>query len=439
MVNDKQKILDQKSLLIIFTYAPAGFGHLRVTDALYHGLINKDNSVILDVPEKVITYMHRVFSIHPVMTKIFEWMQKGMPEEIFTRLYRVVLHSRTKHLYNQITDLVKQRGNRIKTILVISTHFALAHQIGRIKPSLEKELGLKLILAVQITDDSPQKLWYVRRADVIFTPSKNTAQTLHEYGIKNHYREPQFKIIPYPISPPLTELLSDERYKNRLDQLNPQYQTQIEVMIPVSGAAVGLKFILNLTRLLAKVDTRFKFTVLVKKTFYTEMFVRIMTELPYVNVHIFPEDRQMVDNYEEIYQQQTISIEITKPSEQAFKALLSPQQVGGSILLFTKPVGRQEYDNLEYLRQNKLIPSVEETKNLWQGAKEVRRIDVKVKGWRGIQLPDDPPSASVLINWLMNRNILLEMVKLTTQDISASKGVERFWQNVADYLVENSG
>ncbi len=426
--------LSDKSLLIVFSYAPAGFGHLRVTDALYHGLSNKENSIILEVPENVITFMHRLTSIHPIMLKIFQLMQKGIAEEIVTRIYRVVLHLRTRHLYRQITDLIKQRDHRVKTLLVISTHFALNHQIGKIKPKLEKELGLKLVLVVQVTDDSPQKLWYVRRADIIFTPSKETSQALIEYGRKNHYREPRFEVIPYPISPPLVDLLSEERYKNRLEQLNPQSQTQIEVMIPVSGAAVGLEFSLTLSRLLSAVNPRFKFNVLVKKTLYTEMFVRKMTELPHVNVHIFPEDRQMVDNYEEIYQQQTISIEITKPSEQAFKALLSSQQVGGSILLFTQPVGRQEYDNLEYLRRNKLIPSLEETQNLWQGSKEVRRMEIEVRGWRGIQLPDDPQYANVFINWLMSRRVLEEMAKFVPKDTSKSKGVEQFWQKVSEFL-----
>ena len=39
--------LAQRQLQLVLTYAPAGLGHLRVMDALYHGLPETTNPVVL--------------------------------------------------------------------------------------------------------------------------------------------------------------------------------------------------------------------------------------------------------------------------------------------------------------------------------------------------------------------------------------------------------
>lgn len=434
MVNDKQKILDQKSLLIIFTYAPAGFGHLRVTDALYHGLSDNQNAILLETQDKTLTYFHRISSVHPLIRRIFEWIQQGAPEEIFTKLYRSYLHTRTKRLREQITNLINQRQDRPKTLLLISTHFGLAHQFGKIKQRIEAEQKLKMILVVQVTDDSPQKLWYVPEADIIFIPSSDTKQKLLEYGRRNGLREPSFKVVPFPISPVLTQDLAEEHYQNRIDQLDTSKTSPIQVMIPISGAAVGLDFFIKLCQFLYAKNQRFEFHILVKKTLYTEMFVNKMIELPYINLHVFSGDRQMVDQYEEIYKQEQISLEITKPSEQAFKALLSPTQVGGPILLFTQPVGRQEYDNLNFLRRKGLIPSKEQNLELLRAAKTKEQSKIEAARWRGVQLPEKPVRAAEFIDWLMRQNILQTMIRSQNQNNLDSNGVEKFWKEIAEFL-----
>lgn len=433
-MTNKEEIFKDKSLLIVFTYAPAGFGHLRVTDALYDGLTDKSNALILDAHDQRLTYFHRLSSIHPVIRKIFEWMQRGFPEEIFTRIYRAYLHSRIKSIYEQIETILSQRHVRPKTLLVISTHFGLAHQLGKIKEKIEKEFGLKMILIVQVTDDSPQKLWFVPEADIIFVPSSHTQQQLVDYGKRARLKQPKIEVNTYPISPLLTEKLSQERYQERLNQVKPEATSPIQVIIPVSGAAVGLDFFIKLCTKLHSKNPRFKFHVLVKKTLYTEMFVRKMIELPYINLHISPQDRQMVNHYEEIYREENISIEITKPSEQAFKALLSPDQIGGSVLLFTKPIGRQEYDNLNFLRRGNLIPSKEQNRQILHVVRDNGQLDLDPSGWRGMQLSDNPQKAADLIDWLIRKNFLYSMTTATEQDSWDSSGVDKFWEKVREFM-----
>lgn len=61
--------LKDKSLLIIFAYAPAGLGHLRVTDALYQGLPKDINTpLILGSQDETITYLHRLMSLNPLIS-----------------------------------------------------------------------------------------------------------------------------------------------------------------------------------------------------------------------------------------------------------------------------------------------------------------------------------------------------------------------------------
>ena len=423
------------SLLIIFTYASAGFGHLRVMDALYSGLEDKTNSIVIGSQDQALTFFHRLTSVHPLIRGFFEWMQQGAPEEIFAHLYKTSLRARTSRLEKQINSILSQVVTKPKRLLIISTHFGLAHQFGKLKRKIETEHKVKLFLVVQVTDDSPQKLWYVPEADIIFVPSSHTRDKLIEYGKKHNFPQPQFEVITYPISPLLTNKASEAYFQTRSRQVNPARDEQINVLIPISGAAVGLDFFIQLTKMLHEKNKRFKFHILVKKTLYTEMFMSKMIELPYINLHVFSEDRQMVDQYEEIYHREVISFEITKPSEQSFKALLSPSQVGGSILLFTSPVGRQEYDNLKFLARNSLIPGLEQTLREWRKIKETKPLDiVEAENLRGIQLPRKPQQAATFIDKMLKEGVFLKMLNFRNLSILDSTGVAKFWQRVEDLL-----
>ena len=118
---------------------------------------------------------------------------------------------------------------------------------------------------------------------------------------------------------------------------------------------------------------------------------------------------------------------MTKPSEQAFKALISPNQVGGVILLFTNPVGRQEYDNLNFLKRHLLIPSDEDQKTLWRMPK-TNDILKKAITWRGLRLPKNPEKSVNFLIWCIKNKIFEQMGKYTNK--IQSDGVKRFWEEV---------
>lgn len=93
-----------------------------------------------------------------------------------------------------------------------------------------------------------------------------------------------------------------------------------------------------------------------------------MLKRSYVDITVSSQDKEIVHKYEEIYKEFPISLEITKPSEQSFKALLECTMQGASLLLFSEPIGRQEKDNLNFLRRSNLIPHISVNNLLWEYA-----------------------------------------------------------------------
>ncbi len=221
-------LLAQKSLLIIFTYAPAGLGHLRVTDAIYHGLPEQTHPILLRSQDTSIGYLHHLTSVHPVTRAILEWLQSGKPEDLFTRGYRRFLRSRTKSLSAQIGTLLDERMANPDTILVVATHFGLAHQLAAVKTELGRARQIRIVLVLQVTDDSPQHIWYVPGADLTVVPSERTKAALMDYGKTAGLPPVRFAVLPYPISPLLTGVLTDQEYEQRCQQLLADGNADIE-------------------------------------------------------------------------------------------------------------------------------------------------------------------------------------------------------------------
>ncbi len=449
-MSEENLILGDKSLVIIFTYAAAGLGHLRVTNALYRGLPKNVTPLLLGSQDKSISSIHRFTSIHPWTRGFAEWVQRGMPEDIFTYFYRMYLRGETDLLYRQMLTILDQRIELPKTVLIVATHFGLAHQLAAIKRKIEFKRQVKVVLAVQVTDDSPQHIWYVPGTDLIFVPSDKTRQELINYGKKNHLPELKFIVSAYPVSPELGRFLSDKKYQERIDQTDLHKQTNIKVIIPVSGAAVHLSFFTKLIDLLGQSTRRFQFKIISKNSPYTVNFINQMLLRKNVSLVTSGHDREVVDEYEKIYQKEVISLEITKPSEQTFKALLNPKQVGGSILLFAAPVGRQEYDNLQFLRRHHLIPDVSDSKLLWKLADRgisLKTYDSKhllhsATGWRGLELPIGSTLTVRFIWWSLQEGIFNQMARferhVDSNEVS-SLGVNFFWQEVNRYLGQSPG
>jgi len=430
----KSNPLVDKSLLIIFTYAPAGLGHLRVTDALYDGLPKGARSVILQSNDAVITILHRFISIHYITRMLMEFMQKGIMQDITTMLYRFLLRSHTKGLKEQLLENIQSQSTKPKTVLVVATHFGQAHQLDKIKLTLERLTDTKILLVVQVTDDSPQHLWYVPGADMIFVPSMATKKALESYGAS--LRQPLVPIVvsPYPLSPSLKEHLSTSRMAERVREVEMKSDTTIHVAVPISGAAVGLSYVLTLMKILHTISSRFVFHIIAKKAPFTLVFLQQLQEFSYVHVRAMVTDREVIAAYEELYQKEVIALEITKPSEQSFKALLDCENRGASLLLFTQPIGRQEDDNLNFLMRHKLIPQKNEIPNdVWMQQAAL---------WRGISLPQNPKKAAQCIWWCLEKGIFSAMMSckvrprpddLHISELSAN-GMEVFWKKVGELV-----
>lgn len=402
--------------LLVFTYAPAGLGHLRVTDALVDSRPKKYPYIMLGSYDRFITSMHRFSSTNPVAKWIFTVSQYGILEDIVTAIYRWILVITGPQLYQQLKDIILRQKN-IDEILVVATHFGMAHQIGTIKERLIKETGVQVRLIVQVTDDTSQHIWCVRGSDLTFVPSEETKNKLNIYA-KKHNMDLDFEVIPYPICPALTKEIAINSEKRQT-----AYKTldkPINVAVPISGAAVGLNFNLELIRLILKKSERFHFWVLVKKSIYTQLFLSVLAKLP--NVHLISgrNDNEMISLYELLYQNNLIHMEITKPSEQSFKAILTPNLVGGSIMLFTSPVGRQEYENISFLKRQGLMPGLTDLIP------------------RALSLPSNPKMASDFILWGLDSGLFAKMSssdyrfpdELSKSGEVGPEGSKLFWEVV---------
>ncbi|MEX1052555.1 MAG: hypothetical protein WEC80_01765 [Patescibacteria group bacterium] len=439
-------ILNDKKTLIIFTYANVGFGHLRVTDAISQELKNNSNYIFLRGEDKVVSFFHRITSIHPALRIMFEWLQNGKAEDVLTFFYKTILFLTSGKLEKKLKIVIKQTKKPIKKVIIIATHFSLAHQIARVRKALEREMDIQLFLIVQVTDDSPQHMWFVKDADLIFVPSEYTKKGLESYGKKDNQKLLNIKVLPYPVSETLTKSLTTDKYKKKLFQYDLNSEESIRMIIPISGAAVGMKYFINFIDSLFKSSQRFKIHIILKRTPYTQFFIKSLKNKKQITLKAYKQDTKVIDAYENIYKKFTFGFEITKPSEQAFKALVDTSSLGGPILLFTKPVGRQEYDNLRFLRRNKLIPSKNDQKYLQDAFLKDLKLDSKIlnkaKYWRGLRLFEDPNKSVKLILWCLKQGVFKQMGNFRQDSISKNSlkfeirpdGVHKFWEEVEAYI-----
>ena len=433
--------LEDKSLLICFAYAPAGLGHLRVTDALYHGLPKGTNTpLLLGSQDTTITYLHRFMSLNSYIRRLTVWAEKGRVENITTFIYKYILRSHTDLLYEQMKTIISESYTAPSKILIIATHFGLAHQLSEIKERLEKDTRIKVVLVVQVTDDSPHHIWYIPGADLIFAPSERTQRELLRYGKTINSNVP-IVVNPYPISPTLSKPLTNEQYDEKLKQVDNNSDVPIHVIIPISGAAVGTNYFSILTAELNKKSPRFIFHIICKDAPFTKEFISDVAVHEYIRIYGAQEDRKVITAYENVYQKNVVSIEITKPSEQSFKALMDCKAENAPILLFTEPVGRQEYDNLDFLKRHKLIPNNQDQNTLLQ-MKINPEILKKASSWRGIRLIRNPIEAANFIYWCLESGIFSRMMRykpaLTKDSFNPNElspnGVKTFWERVDSLL-----
>jgi hypothetical protein len=437
--------------LVVFTYAPAGLGHLRVVDSLAEGLVSNTTPVLLGSSDKGIGAMHKFTSINPFARSIMEWVQRGEPQNLFTLFYRNFLRSTSGTLYSEIVEAINERLETPKNIIFVCTHFGIAHKISVIKEKLEKQLHVKTFLVVQVTDDSPQYIWYVPGADLICVPSEYTKKELLVYAKKNKLDASPIMVLPYPINPFLSEKLSQNRFMERTRQLSKTSETTVHISLPISGAAVSMDFFKHLINRLHSKSRPYMFHIVSRLAPFTKKFLKDVQVYDYVKIYSSSDDKKVVDMYDDLYKKEIISLEITKPSEQAFKSLTSTEQIGGSIILFSKPIGRQEYDNLDFLRRHQMLFSKEEQEYLWQKARKSESISDmnianlfdKKRRIRGVELPMGSDEAAGFIWWCLKHGVFEKMLEngidnFNTEFETQPTGVKLFWDEVR-YLISKSG
>jgi hypothetical protein len=279
-----------------------------------------------------------------------------------------------------------------------------------------------------VTDDSPQKVWAVKGSDITFVASQETRDRLAKFFPKD--KRDSVKAISFPVGTRLTQNLSTSEFDFVVKQLDAKSNALTQIEIPISGAAVQLnyfsKFVENLCR------EGFEFTIIGQDSMLTKGFFDTVQRFPHVQLSIGKDSWETVNFYESLfYQPNRPSIEMTKPSEQAFKAILNPRQRGGTIMLLTAPIGRQEYDNLNFLIRNGLLATYEEQKKLFK-EKDLKEWVDKARHWRAIRIPDDPTEAANFVKRLKQFGIFYAMLSAVVPERSELKdnGVIRIWEEI---------
>ena len=118
---------------------------------------------------------------------------------------------------------------------------------------------------------------------------------------------------------------------------------------------LDLDFFLHIMTRLHLKSSRFVFHIVCRNAPFTSNFLYKVKHRDYARLYVSDKYRDIIDMYKSVYMNNVISAEVTKPSEQAFKALLKNNAIGGSFLLFAEPVGRQEHDNIDFLKRHSFL------------------------------------------------------------------------------------
>jgi hypothetical protein len=443
IIVNQEHPLNSSDVVIVIAQALTGLGHLRISHALYHGLPADAHTLLLSSTDSSINVMHRITSVHPLMYRLMEFTQYGVPQDIFLWLALRYLHSTVTPLEEQLQHIFDQQVIRPNIMLIVATLTSVGHQIAYIKKRFEAKNNVRIVLVSVVTDDSPQHIWAIAGSELIFVPSEYTKRQLEAYHKAKHLEPTEYVVSPYLVSPNLGVDLTPSQFQRRKDALNPQRIAPIHMMIPISGAAVQLSGTQRMIEVLEHLSDRFVFHIVSQQSPHTRGFLSSMIGKPNVSLHVSFSHREVVDLYDKAYGKEVMAIEVTKPSEQSFKALIRPHERGGSILFFSQPVGRQEWDNLKFLVRHGLIPTAHEQKLLWGLAKENKAPEpdmlLRAHAWRGTRLPSQPTLAASYIWWCLEHGICAHMAQFAghqdTKELSPD-GVMRFWKRVSDHLRE---
>ncbi|MDQ3265234.1 MAG: hypothetical protein M3Y59_16505 [Myxococcota bacterium] len=432
--------------LLLFGYAPTGLGHIRVTDALWRGLELPGEPKVIGASDKSLAAAHRLLTQRKAVQAFFEWGQVGWRQQVFTPFYRRSMRGNSTVVQAEVKEAIQKQPVPPRQIVVLATHYDVAHRLAAAKEKLRQETGVPIFLVVQVTDDSPQHVWLVPGADVIFVPSFDTRDTLLAYAKQSGITPPPFVVLSYPIPSELSFPLSDSERASRTASLAPEGDASIRVSVPISGAAAGLLFLGPLMDSLNKKSSRYTFDVICRVAAYTRDFLDRRAAAGNT-LHTGTRNHEVIEAYRRLYDTQVISLELTKPSEQAFKTLVGAAARGGSIILFAPPVGRQEKDNLDFLTRHRLLPDRAQTHQLhqlWIVDKPLSEADealrTAARGWRALVLPHVGQIAAGFAHWALRSGLLAAMDQCDhplpretahAEVELAPDGVSQFWAEVA--------
>lgn len=443
----EKQFFARPDVMVVLTTSPAGLGHVRVSEALRGGL-GDARAEIIGLESPATQFLHRMASRDPFLQRLMEFVQNNpLVEGQFTKIYRSRLRQQGSEAYGRLVELVKRRRPKPAVLIILATHFSLAHQVAAVKERLARELRLCVALAVVVTDDSPQQVWGVLDADFLFVPSLTTKEGLERYLTTLQGNIPEAIVVPYPVSADFCKRLTVSEYRERQAQVSPRLTQKMKIVIPISGAAVQLTFFEQFISALGKGGSS-EITVISRESAYTKHFLAWCQSQPSVRVVAERHDREVVASYEREYREGVFAVEVTKPSEQSFKALNTPRQRGGVVLLFSEPIGRQEYDNLAFLARHELLPSPRDRLRLERFLRfgERRLIDqpflTRAERWRGLMLPTSGWEAGMAIEKLRRSGILAAMVDFTGYMEHAElrgDGVKQIWKILAAKVGEKCG
>jgi len=415
--------------VVFFLDEATGLGHIRVTDALSDSIPTWVDKEFVRETDQTLIRAHAASS-----SSFGKWMQErlqyGVWQYLTTPLLRLMFWLSSAAYAKKISDRLT-RHDSAQHVFFICTHFAPAHRLSHFMTFWRLRYPQKTFhLIVQVTDDSPQYIWYVPGADVTLVPSSVTKIVLEKYAKRWWMRLHEIAVSPYPVSAFLSLPLSKEECAQRQMQLDPLHPASMNVCVPISGAGVGMQYLFSLMERIHALIPKVFFFVVCRETPGAQDFLQAVKQLSYATAITGFQPSEVVEAYEQLYRREVIAAEITKPSEQAFKTLLGPSSKGGVILLFTEPVGRQEKDNLEYMRREGLLPRPEEQQAILEGKGELSHL------WRGYTLPQGVEPAGSFIKRLFEggeflRNITC-LLKQNTEMKPSETSTELFWRKVAD-------
>ncbi len=432
--------------LIIFTASPTGLGHIRVMNALIGGLAAGVDYVVVGISDVNAAKIHTLGSRLPIALKITEFIQNhSIFESVITKIYQKYYSTRTGSLTHELSKIKEDFPDK-KIWIIVSTHFALAYPVIAVKQGLSEKFNVKILNALVVTDDSPQRVWAAEGSDIIFVPSESTEAVLRLLLPKE--TKTAVETVSFPVSPRLKVKLIESELELLENQLDPSSDYPLHISVPVSGAAVQLDFLSTIIKSLAY--EKFIFTVIGQLTSYTQDFFEALKKIPRVQVSTGLTAHSTVRFYESaFYQASRPGVEITKPSEQTFKAILKPNEKGGVIMLITDPIGRQEYDNLNFLIRHKLLAEREVQEELEkylvdQGKipeEKNSEIHYQASHWRALKLPKDPARAATFIKNAKATGIFYSMLAYVPEvkrDLT-SNGVEQIWNSISQMLEYRHG